>query len=352
MLRRLLKRWGSFDTLFVPVVIVILVVYLATSSPVFLSIGNISNVLSQMVLLALVAFGGTFVILVAEIDLSVGAGAAFVSVVAAFVILQSQSVALGLAVGALAGIGIGLVNGLIVTRLEVPSFITTLGMMVILRGLALSLTNGGVVAGLPDSFQAVANGVITGLPYMVWLTGITFVVLYLVQSQTNFGIRVFAVGDNREAARLSGIPVATIRLFCFLISGCTMGLAGLSLLIRVESGQPNGANLLELYAIAAIVMGGTSLLGGRGSIIRTLFGVLLITILENGLDLNGVSFDTQQTVIGVVFILAASVDFVRRHLQSWPSRKMFSVTQDVALDDVSVSTTAAASQSSMPPSNR
>lgn len=300
------------DAAFVPVVIVLLVIYLSFASPVFLTPGNISNLLAQTVILALVSFGATFVVIGKEIDLSVGAGTAFVSVIAASVMLATGSVALGLLAGIVAGLGVGAVNGFLVSVIEVPSFIATLAILVILRGIALALTSGGVISGLPPELETISEISPLGLPGIVWLMAITFVVLLIIERQTTFGVRVFAVGGNAEAARLSGIRVNRVRFLTYMISGLTMGLAGLALTIRVNSGQPNGGTLLELYAVAAIVMGGTSLGGGRGSVARTLFGVLLIAILQNGLTLASVTYDIQQAVIGTVFILAASVDFVRR----------------------------------------
>ncbi len=305
---------GGLDTLFVPVVLLVVCVWLSATSAVFLSTGNLRNLLDQMVMLAIVSFGGTFVILARQIDLSVGAGAAVVSVVGAGVMNATGSIPTALAVGVGVGVLVGVANGLVATVFEVPSFIGTLGMMVILRGLALHWTNGGIISGLPHAFDQLASARFGGLDYIVWLMVLVFVVLYVVQKQTTFGLRVFAVGGNPEAARLAGIPVKRVRFLTFAISGVTMGLAGLALLARTESGQPNGAYLLELYSVAAVVMGGTSLFGGRGSITRTLWGVLLIEVLQNGLDLNGVGFDFQQIIIGLVFIAAASVDFVRRRL--------------------------------------
>jgi ribose transport system permease protein len=304
----------ALDTVFVPAVLAVTIIWLSTTSSVFLTGPNIHNVLNQMVMLAIVAFGGTFVILAREIDLSVGAGAALVSVFCADVMTKTGSIPIALLVGLGVGVLIGVVNGALVTLLEVPSFIATLGTLVIMRGIALHWTNGGIIAGLPGSFDRLSSDRFLGLEYIVWLMIVTFVVLLAVQKQTTFGLRVFAVGGNPEAARLAGLPVKRVRFLVFVISGVCIGLAGSALTARVQSGQPNGAFLLELYAVAAIVMGGTSLFGGRGSIVRTLAGVLLIQVLQNGLDLKGVGFDLQQVIIGSVLIAAASVDFVRRRL--------------------------------------
>jgi ribose transport system permease protein len=302
----------SLETAFVPIVLLAIVVWLSTTESTFLTSGNLRNVLNQMVILAIVSFGGTFVILAREIDLSVGAGAATVSVFAASTMASSGSISLGLLVALAVGIGIGIFNGLLVSVLEVPAFIATLGAMVILRGTALHKTNGEIIVGLPERFATLSNERFLGLQYIVWLMIATFLVLLIVQKQTTFGLRVFAVGGNPEAARLAGLPVRRVRFAVFVVSGVCMALAGVALTSEVQSGQPNGANLIELYAVAAIVMGGTSLFGGRGSVTRTLVGVLLIEVLQNGLDLKGIGYDFQEIIIGSVFIAAASVDFVRR----------------------------------------
>lgn len=304
------------DLLFVPVVLLILAVYLSVTNEFFLTGVNITNVLVQASILAIAAFGVTFVVIAAELDLSIGSGVALVSVVAALVMegAGASSIAVGLLAGMGVGLTIGVINGLIVTRLEVPSFIATFGMLVIANGVALALTNGGVVGGLPDAVGDLTKAEIVGIPILIPTMFVVFFALLFVQNQTTFGVQVFAIGGNREAARLSGIPVDRVRFLCFLLSGITVAIAGLALMSRVESGQPNAAQLLPLEAVAAIVVGGTSIFGGRGSVVRTLWGVLLIATIRNGLDLEGVNDDLKQVTIGVVFIAAASVDFFRRQL--------------------------------------
>ncbi|MEA2269040.1 MAG: ribose transport system permease protein [Solirubrobacteraceae bacterium] len=307
------EGWG--DVLFVPAVLLALVVYLSLANEFFLTSINVTNIFIQASILAIVAFGLTFVIIAGELDLSVGSGVALVSVIAAMVMRDSGSMLLGILAGIGLGLGIGLVNGLIVTRLEVPSFIATLGMLTIAHGVALALTDGAVVSGVPVGLGDLVNEGLLGIRWVLWLVLVVFAALYFLQNQTVFGARVFAVGGNREASRLSAIPVDRIRLLTFVISGITVGIAGIVLTARVQSGQPNAGGLLALTAIAAIVVGGTNLLGGRGSITRTLWGVLLISVLENGLQLEGVNDDLRQVIIGAVFIAAASVEFFRRQMR-------------------------------------
>jgi ribose transport system permease protein len=305
------QRWA--DALFVPAVTLGLVIYFSSVNEFFLTELNVTNIFVQGSILAIVAFGVTFVILAGELDLSVGSGVALVSVVCAFA-MRDVSIPVGILAGLGVGLLIGAINGLVVTRLQVPSFIATFGMLVIAHGIALALTDGGVVAGLPLSVGNLANEGFLGVRWIIWLTILVFLALVYVQTQTAFGVRTLAVGGNRQAAHLTGIKVDRIRFLVFVISGLTMGVAGLALTARLESGQPNAGTLLELDAIAAIVIGGTSILGGRGSVVRTLWGVLLIAVLRNGLDVQGVGDDLKQIIIGIVLIAAASVDFVRRRL--------------------------------------
>jgi ribose transport system permease protein len=172
-----------------------------------------------------------------------------------------------------------------------------------------------VVSGVPQSLGNLANEGFLGIRWALWLVIGVFSALLFVQTQTSFGVRVFAVGGNREASRLSAIPVDRVIMLCFVITGICVGLGGLVLTSRVQSGQPNAGELLALTGIAAIVVGGNNLLGGRGSISRTLWGVLLLAVLENGLQLEGVNDDLQRVVIGAVFIAAASAEFFRRRLR-------------------------------------
>lgn len=323
--RRGADRWlarsgarGWADLLFVPAVIVALVLYFSWTNEFFLTSLNLTNIFLQASVLAIVAFGVTFVILSGELDLSVGSGVALTSVVAAFVMRDTGSIAAGVGVAIAVGITIGLVNALIVTKLEVPSFIATFGMLVILHGIALAATDGGVVTGLPEGVRNLALEGFLGIRWLIWLTIAVFLFMYFIQTQTAFGVRVFAVGGNRPAAHLAGIKVDRVRALVFVISGITVAIGALALTARLESGQPNGGVLLELDAIAAIVIGGTSIFGGRGSLARTLFGVLLIAVLNNGLDLEGVGDDLKQIIIGAVLIAAASADFVRRQI---PARR-------------------------------
>ena len=315
MLSRLLARTQAeswVDLFFVPVILVALFVFFSVRTEGFLDSQNLTNILLQGAVLAIVSFAMTFVILEGELDLSVGSGVALVSVVAALVMRDTGSIALGVLAGIGIGALIGLINGFVVTKLEVPSFIATLAMLAIVLGVALELTNGANIAGPPESIGNLATESFLGIRWLIWLVAAVFAALHLIQTRTIFGIKVLSVGGNSEAARLSGINVDWVRLQTFVMVGFAVGIAGLVLVSRTQQGQPNAESLLALTSIAAVVVGGTSLLGGRGSVVRTLWGVLLIIVLDNGLDVSGVNPDVKQVVIGVVFITAASADFVRR----------------------------------------
>jgi ribose/xylose/arabinose/galactoside ABC-type transport system permease subunit len=305
--------WG--DLLFVPGVVLVIGIYLSWTSEFFLTEANLTNILLQATILGIVAFGSTFVLLSGELDLSVGAGVALVSVVGAWVMLKTGSIALGLLAGLGVGLLLGVVNGFVVTALEVPSFIGTFATLVIAHGAALAITNGGTIFGLPEGVGSLANDKFLGFQWIIWIMIVVFAVAYFVQSQTAFGTRVFAVGGNPEAARVSGIPAKRVHFMVFVISGLSVAIAGLALMARVESGQPNAASLLNLEAVAAIVVGGTSLYGGRGSVARTLWGVLLLTLINNGLDLKRVDSDLKEVTLGLVLIIAASADYLRRRLR-------------------------------------
>ena len=310
----MLNRWLSrthadswVDLFFVPALLVSLVVFFSVTADGFFTHQNLTNLVLQGAILAIVSFAMTYVILEGELDLSVGSGVALVSVVAAIVMRDTGSIALGALAGIGIGLLIGLINGIVITKFEVPSFIATLAMLAIVFGVSLELSNGAIIAGAPEELGHLATKSFLGVRWLIWLVAAVFVALFLV-----FGIKVMSVGGNREAARLSGINVDRVRQQTFVMVGFAVGIAGLVLVSRTQQGQPNAESLLALMSIAAVVVGGTSLLGGRGSVARTLWGVLIIMVLDNGLDVSAVSPDVKQVVIGVVFIAAASADFVRR----------------------------------------
>ena len=310
------RRWPkiSYDAAFVPTIIVLLVMVLSVASPVFLSSRNLAQVLLQISTLGIAAVGATYVIIDGDLDLSIGANVALSGVITAIATMRwfDGNWGLGIICGLGCGLLIGLVNGLLSAVLRVPAFIATLGIGVIAGGLALFLTNGLTIAGLPDAFAALATTNFLGLQTLVWFMLSTFVVGGVVLHFTNHGLRTFVVGGNREAAFLSGLPVTRVRITNFAIAGLCAGLAGVLLTARVQAGQPGISTTLTLYATAAVILGGTSLLGGQGSMLRTFFGVLLIGVVQNGLDILRVDYALKEVAVGAVFVLAAASEALRR----------------------------------------
>ena len=213
-----------------------------------------------------------------------------------------------------------LFNGFVSAVLRVPSFITTLGMLVMARGLAREITSGNTIGGLPDAWGEFWATEILGLRMPIWVAVAVGVVFHIVLRYTRFGLHIYAVGGNAEAARRSGINVTRVRLAVFLTGGLAVSLAGFTLLGRVDSGQPNAAQLTELFAVAAVVLGGTNLFGGRGSILRTVAGVILIGEIRNSLNLLGVSSNMQDVWLGLIFMLAMTSSLIREHVVRWTSR--------------------------------
>ncbi|MEN9822277.1 MAG: hypothetical protein RLZ04_703 [Actinomycetota bacterium] len=293
---------------FAPVVIVLLTIYMWLTSPVFMTNINITNILLQVSILAIVAFGMTFVIIAGQLDLSQGSANALIGVIAADVMVKSENLGLGILVGLALGIGVGIFNGYVTAYLKVPSFITTLGVLVMARGLAREVTAGNTVGGLPESFTDFMSKEIFGLGMPVLVAVVWGVVMHVLLSRTQFGLHVFSVGGNPEASHRAGINVKRTLLAVFVVSGLSIAVSGLTLLGRVRAGQPNASTLLELYAVAGVILGGTRLTGGKGSIPRTAAGVLLIGLIQNSLNLKNVSSNYQQVILGLVFILAMTTE--------------------------------------------
>lgn len=282
-----------------------LILFIAT--PLFLTGDNLLNVLLAASVTALLAAGQTYVIILAEIDLSVGAVLGISSIVTAFT-LQDQPLVVGLLAGWGVGAAAGLVNGLLVTKLRMPSFIATLAMMSVLAGLTLQLSQGNPVSIKNDTFLAIGQSSILGVPNPVWIMLAAFLVFGLLLSRSRYGRHVYAVGDNEDAARLAGIEVHRVKILAFVISGLLASTAGFILAARLGTAQPTAGSGLELAAIAAVIIGGTSLAGGRGALVGTLIGALLLGVIDNGLNLLDVSPFLQGVVKGLVILLAIFLD--------------------------------------------
>ena len=292
------------------------VVVFSLASEHFFTVSNLTNVSLQTSVLAIIAAGMTFVILTAGIDLSVGSLVAVCGVVCALLLKLPAAawVAIPMALAGCIGLGLlsGVISGVAIARFAVTPFIATLAMMTIWRGAAYLLVGGRPVWGLPDAFELLGSGRVAGVPVPTILMIVVYVVSWFVLAHTPFGRHVYAVGGNAEAARLAGISTGRVTVMVYVISGGLAALSGAILASRMSSGQPNAGLMFELEVIAAVVVGGTSLFGGRGGIVGTFFGAMLIGVLRNGLNLVGVGSYVQQVVLGVVILLAVMLDQVRK----------------------------------------
>lgn len=294
-------------------VLLVLCVFSALMSDRFVSSANITNILLQASVLAVVTIGMTYVIIGGGFDLSVGSVVALAGCIAAEVMLHS-GIAAGIAAGALSGIAVGVLNGYVIARIGVSPFIATLGTMVLIRGVVLLMTQGSPIVGeegLPQAFVSFGTGRLYGVPYLVIAALATFLIFAWVLHRTAFGTRTFAVGGNKEAAFLSGVPVNRITITTYAICGFTAAIAGVMLAARLQSGQPTAGEFYELSAIAAVVLGGAALQGGEGKLYKSMIGVLIMTILANSLNLMGVDSYWQRIAVGLVIILAAAADQMR-----------------------------------------
>ncbi|MFM7077038.1 MAG: ABC transporter permease [Planctomycetaceae bacterium] len=288
--------------------------------PNFLKPENLLNIANQIAVIAILAVGMTVVIVTGGIDLSVGSLIALASVVTALVVrdvfggvaagtggMVAAGIA-GVAVGALAGA----VSGGVIVAFGIPPFIATLAMMLVAGGAASMLARGESVYQLPDSFVWLGRGADLGIPNAVALTLLLYALAHFAMTRMTFGRHVLAVGGNREAARLSGVPVAATTLAAYVLSGALAALGGVVMASQLKSGSPNFGQMYELYVIAAVVVGGTSLSGGEGSMLGTLVGALVIAVIQNGMNLLGIESYTQRVVLGAVILGAVLLDRLRR----------------------------------------
>lgn len=281
---------------------------LTIASPVFLTTTNVLNILRVASLLVILAIGQTVVILTAGIDLSIGSVLTFSSAIAALALKAGIPLPLAVAAGLVVGAALGFLNGLMVAIVKLPPFIATYGMMWVAAGFAVVLLKGHVVYGFDEDFRFLGVGNVMGVPMPIVLMVAMWVPSYLLLRHTTFGRSLYAVGANQEAARLSGIKKDQILMLAYTLSGLLAAAAGLVFVARLNASEAGmGANLL-LPAIAAVVIGGTSLFGGEGGIVGTLIGALIMTIVQNGMNLLGIESVWQGVVLGALIIVAVLVD--------------------------------------------
>ncbi|MCX7872652.1 MAG: ABC transporter permease [Verrucomicrobiae bacterium] len=294
-------------------IVILFCVCLSFLSPNFLTWQNFTIVARQVSINGILAIGVTYVLLTGGVDLSLGSVVALSGVISAIVARSAEiSAFVAVAVGVCVGFLCGFSNGFVVAKGKVAPFIVTLGMMTIARGLALVVSGGKPVSGLKDSFIALSGESFLGVPNPVLIMGVAAVLSHIFLRYTKYGRYIYAIGSNEATAYVCGVNVPSVKLFAYAICGAFAGLAGVMLAARITTGQPNAGIAYELDAIAAAVIGGTSLSGGVGSIVGTVIGAFLMGIINNGLDLLNVSSYYQQIIKGVIIIVAVWSDSVPR----------------------------------------
>jgi len=299
--------------------LVLMVLLMSILSDRFLTVENGLNILRQISVNLCLSVGMTLIILSGGIDLSVGAVLALAGAVAAgllkeglplpmFGVMLQVTVGGAILAGILVGLAMGWFNGLVITRFRLPPFVATLGTLSIARGLTMLWTGGYPITGLGETFGFLGTGFWWGVPMPVWICAFWVVVFVMVTRRTRFGRYLYAVGGNERAALLTGLPVDRVKLWVYTLGGGLAGVAGLLVTARLDSAQPNAGLGYELDSIAAVVIGGTSLSGGRGSVTGTVLGCLIIGVLNNGLFLLNVSPFWQQVIKGMVILVAVALD--------------------------------------------
>ncbi len=306
-----------------------LLIAFSIASPYFMTMNNMMTVGLQTSTITIIGIGVMLTILTGGIDLSIGSVMALSGVTAGLAVNAGVPVPIGMVIGVLTGACCGLFNGLCVSKLRLPPFIATLGMMMIARGVALYITNAAPVSGMPESFSYLGNGalfrmveigengfpkvIFAGIPYPVIVMLLVVAAFSFLLTKMRLGRYLYAIGSNEEAARLSGIDTDKVKTAAYMASGMLAGLAGVIIASRLVTAQPNGSVMAELDAIASAVVGGTSLMGGVGTVTGAVIGSFIIGVLRNGLNMNGVSFFVQQIVIGGVIIATVAYDQYRMH---------------------------------------
>lgn len=307
------KQWQGWLRRMGPAIAVLLLgLALSILSDRFLTVNNILNVLRQVSINAIIASGMTLVILTGGIDLSVGSVLALSAAITASVAASGQSTLIALLAGLAVGAVLGLLNGIIIARGRVAPFVATLATMTIARGLTLVYTDGRPITGITPALRSLGTGYLGPIPVPVVITAVVIGLTYLLLNHTPTGRFLYGIGSNEEASRFAGIPVQRVKSLAYVLAGLASALAGIILTGRLNSAQPTAGTGFELDAIAAVVLGGTSLTGGAGSILGTVVGALIIGILDNGLNLLNVPSFYQQVAKGVVILVAVLLDRRKR----------------------------------------
>lgn len=294
------------------VVLMLLSILIGVRNPAFWTSDNLSDIARSTAFTLIVAVAATMVLIAGQLDLSVGSVYALAGVVCGIALADGIAVPISIVLGLAAGAVVGLLNAVMVVWLKVPALIATLGTLYAARGLVLVITQGQPIYGFSDAFLFLGQGSVFGVPVPVWIALLVMIVGQFVLSRTVFGRRVYSVGSNTSAAYLAGVPIRRIQVSVFLLSALCASLAGILVAARISSGQTNSGTGLELTVIAAVIIGGTSLFGGAGSVLGTLLGSLLLSVISNGMVLARLDPFYQNIVVGVIIVAAVAVDGWRR----------------------------------------
>jgi ribose transport system permease protein len=282
-------------------------------NPRFVSVINITNIGLQMSINMIIAVAMTFVIISGGLDLSVGSIGVMAGCLVGIMLGGTEiPIILVILIGLASGVAAGLINGVVIAKLGVPPFVTTLGMMNIARGVALIVTQGYIISGFPKAFNQIGIGFFLGIPFPVYVMVVVIIIGHILMSKTEFGLNTYAIGGNARAARLAGLKIDAMTIKIYVLSGLLSAVSGILLTARVISSQPSLMSTTNLEVIAAVFVGGTSMGGGRGSIPQTIIGAVFMAVLFNGLNLIGVGYEWQVVVIGVILIIAVALDMRSR----------------------------------------
>ncbi|HUI94143.1 MAG TPA: ABC transporter permease [Xanthobacteraceae bacterium] len=295
----------------VAIVLVVLLVLFGLTGPRFLTAANIANILIQSTVLILLALPMTLIVMTEGLDLSIGAVLTLGSIALAMTVIATGSPALGVIAGLAVGLGFGIANGALVALLRIPPFIATLGTLGIAQGLCLVVTDGQSVVGIPAAIERVYSGTLLAVPLPIVIAAVAYAAVHLLLYRTRFGTAVFALGGNREALRLAGVPDRLMLIAVYALGGLMAGFGALLMTARMNAAHPTAGIGLEFDAIAAVAVGGTSFERGNGWLLGTLLGVIAVGVLRNGLNLLAVPSSAQVACIGALVILALFIDAVR-----------------------------------------
>ena len=309
---RLIKKLKDYPLTWIVGVVILMAFVISMMSPYFFTVGNLSNLLKQVAIIAILAGGQTVVILSGGIDLSIGSILALSAVVVGFLIEHGYSPVVATLAGVATGTLCGYINGLVITKGRIAPFIATLGMMGVARGLSLVITKGVSYMVLVPFFDFIGNGTVLGLPVPIVIVLVVFAALYVLLRRTVFGRHVYAIGGYEQVSRLEGIRVDRQKVLIYTLSGFLAAIAALIMIGRLASTPPHVAKGAELEAIAAVIIGGTSFTGGVGGVELTLVGALIMAMITNALNILGISSFWQQVFIGVVIIAAVWLDNLKR----------------------------------------